>query len=65
MLNLSGFFQSLAQVRKDEGLAGWYSGLRVHLLRQIPNTAIMLCVFETTIFMYKKIYYTNSTSLGT
>lgn len=59
-----GFFQTLAQVRKDEGLAGWYSGLRVHLFRQIPNTAIMLCVVETTIFMYKKMYYSNSTSPG-
>jgi len=51
-----GFFQTLAQVKKEEGLAGWYSGLRVHPLRQVPNTAIMLCVVETTIFMYNRIY---------
>jgi len=49
-----GFFQTLGQVYKEEGIAGWYSGMRVHLLRQVPNSAIVLCVVESTIFLYKK-----------
>lgn len=49
-----GFLQTLMQVFKEEGYAGWYSGIRVHLLRQVPNSAIVLCVVESTIFFYKK-----------
>jgi len=47
-----GFFQTLKQVRLEEGYAGWYSGLRVHLLRVIPNNAIMMCVVETIVHRY-------------
>lgn len=49
-----GFFQTLKQVKLEEGYAGWYSGLRVHLLRVIPNNAIMMCVVECIVDWYSK-----------
>ena len=51
---ISGFFQTLKQVRLEEGYAGWYSGLRVHLFRVIPNNAIMMSVVEYITHKYAK-----------
>ena len=47
------FWQTLAQVRLEEGLSGWYSGMRVHLLRQVPNLAITMCFYEGFIYAYR------------
>ena len=51
-----GFAQTLAQVRLEEGYAGWYSGLRVHLLRVIPNNAIMFTMVEYITGLYARRY---------
>jgi len=48
------FWQTLAQVRLEEGLSGWYSGMRVHILRQVPNVAIQMCVYESVIYAYRR-----------
>jgi solute carrier family 25 protein 33/36 len=38
--------QSIALIAKEEGRKGLYSGLGPHLLRVVPNTAIMFMSFE-------------------
>uniref|UniRef100_A0A7S1ERM4 Mitochondrial carrier protein n=1 Tax=Timspurckia oligopyrenoides TaxID=708627 RepID=A0A7S1ERM4_9RHOD len=37
---------SLTKIYKEEGRRGLYSGLHVHLLRVVPNTAIMFLTYE-------------------
>lgn len=38
------FWQTLFLVWKEEGKAGLYRGLATQLVRQIPNTAIMMVI---------------------
>ena len=46
------FFQTLKLVLKEEGRAGVYRGLGTQLIRQIPNTAIVMATYE---FMVHKL----------
>jgi solute carrier family 25 protein 33/36 len=38
--------QSFRLIWKEEGWAGMYGGLSVHLLRTVPNAAIMFMIVE-------------------
>lgn len=49
-----GFAQTLRQVKKEDGLRGWYAGLRVHLMRIIPNNAIMMVTYEFIVYLHTK-----------
>lgn len=43
------FFQTLLKVWRDEGLRGLYGGMSAHLLRVVPNTAIVFCTYEAVV----------------
>ncbi|XP_037537674.1 solute carrier family 25 member 36-A [Nematolebias whitei] len=45
------FFQTLLMVPKEEGYGALYRGLTTHLVRQIPNTAIMMCTYEVVVYL--------------
>uniref|UniRef100_M4A1N7 Solute carrier family 25 member 36a n=1 Tax=Xiphophorus maculatus TaxID=8083 RepID=M4A1N7_XIPMA len=45
------FFQTLTTVPREEGYRALYRGLATHLVRQIPNTAIMMCTYELTVYL--------------
>ncbi|XP_064610468.1 solute carrier family 25 member 36-A-like [Liolophura sinensis] len=45
------FFQTLALVFKEEGYRGLYRGLATQLVRQIPNTAIMMSTYELVVYL--------------
>uniref|UniRef100_A0AAV2J4Z8 Solute carrier family 25 member 36 n=2 Tax=Knipowitschia caucasica TaxID=637954 RepID=A0AAV2J4Z8_KNICA len=45
------FFQTLTTVPKEEGYRALYRGLTPHLVRQIPNTAIMMCTYEFVVYL--------------
>lgn len=45
------FFQTLALVFKEEGHHGLYRGLGTQLIRQIPNTAIMMATYEAAVYL--------------
>lgn len=47
------FFQTLSLVYQEEGRAGLYRGLSTQLIRQIPNTAIMMVTYELIIYLFK------------
>uniref|UniRef100_A0AAV2JV25 Solute carrier family 25 member 36 n=2 Tax=Knipowitschia caucasica TaxID=637954 RepID=A0AAV2JV25_KNICA len=47
------FFQTLLTVPKEEGYRALYRGLTTHLVRQIPNTAIMMCTYEVVVYLLK------------
>ena len=41
-----GFVQSLKLIAKEEGRRGLYGGMGLHLLRSVPNAAVMFLTFE-------------------
>lgn len=40
------FIQTMLLVWREEGRSGLYRGLGTQLVRQIPNTAIMMATYE-------------------
>ena len=48
------FWQTLFTVYKNEGRRGLYRGLVTQLIRQIPNTAIMMSTYELTVYVLTK-----------
>ncbi|XP_043227005.1 solute carrier family 25 member 36-A-like isoform X1 [Amphibalanus amphitrite] len=47
------FFQTLRVVWAEEGYRGLYRGLGTQLVRQIPNTAIMMSTYETVVYVLR------------
>lgn len=47
----TGFWQTLGLVCKEEGMRGVYRGLTTQLVRQIPNTAIMMATYEAVVYL--------------
>lgn len=45
------FWQTVYTVWKEEGKAGLYRGLGTQLVRQIPNTAIMMATYEAVVYV--------------
>lgn len=45
------FWQTLALVYQEEGHRGLYKGLSIQLIRQIPNTAIMMATYEAVVYL--------------
>ncbi|CAL1532619.1 unnamed protein product [Lymnaea stagnalis] len=45
----NSFFQTLFLVFREEGRAGLYRGLGTQLIRQIPNTAIVMATYEAVV----------------
>ncbi|XP_023932010.1 mitochondrial carrier protein Rim2-like, partial [Lingula anatina] len=48
------FFQTLGTVLREEGRRGLYRGLGTQLVRQIPNTAVMMSTYEATVYVLTK-----------
>ncbi|XP_062505572.1 solute carrier family 25 member 36-A-like [Corticium candelabrum] len=46
------FFQSLLRVWQEEGVRGLYGGLGTHLIRVIPNSAIMFATYEMIVRLW-------------
>ncbi|OQV17141.1 Solute carrier family 25 member 36-A [Hypsibius exemplaris] len=45
------FWQTLSTVIREERFRGLYSGLTAHLIRQIPNTAVTMVVYESVVYL--------------
>ncbi|KAJ8388725.1 hypothetical protein AAFF_G00131340 [Aldrovandia affinis] len=45
------FFQTFSTLIKEEGYRALYRGLTTHLVRQIPNTAIMMSTYELVVYL--------------
>eukprot|EP00607_Mallomonas_marina_P003992 CAMPEP_0182438002 /NCGR_PEP_ID=MMETSP1167-20130531/85440_1 /TAXON_ID=2988 /ORGANISM="Mallomonas Sp, Strain CCMP3275" /LENGTH=142 /DNA_ID=CAMNT_0024631143 /DNA_START=793 /DNA_END=1221 /DNA_ORIENTATION=- len=50
----SGFLTTLQQIAREEGVRGLYGGMSMHLLRSVPNAAIMFSTYELTSRWMKK-----------
>ncbi|XP_022795902.1 solute carrier family 25 member 36-A-like [Stylophora pistillata] len=46
----NSFLQTLKTVIREEGWRGLYGGLGTHLIRQVPNTAIMFFTYEGVVY---------------
>ena len=57
-----GFWQTLRHVWLTEGRAGLYRGLATQLVRQIPNTAIMMSTYEAVVYLCHKHNAANNNS---
>ena len=58
----NGFFQTLALVAREEGVRGLYKGMATHLIRQIPNTAIVMTSYELLIRYFEWDALTRNTA---
>lgn len=47
------FMQSIMLVWREEGRSGLYRGLGTQLVRQIPNTAVMMATYELIVCLLK------------
>ncbi|EDO49687.1 predicted protein [Nematostella vectensis] len=47
------FFQTLGTVLREEGWRGLYGGLGTHVIRQVPNTAIMFFTYEGVVYILR------------
>ena len=47
----TSFWKTLRIVYQEEGRRGLYRGLATQLVRQIPNTAIMMSTYELTYYV--------------
>lgn len=43
------FFQTLLKVWRDEGVRGLYGGMSAHLIRVVPNTAVVFFTYEAVV----------------
>jgi len=48
------FFQTLSTVFAEEGVRGLYRGLATQLVRQIPNTAIVMSTYEAVVYILSR-----------
>ena len=61
-LKYRSFWQTMGLVYKEEGRPGLYRGLATNLIRQIPNTAVMMATYELTVHLINK-YNARSTNI--
>ena len=50
----TGLLQAAKLVLKEEGLGALYGGMTAHLMKVVPNSAIMFFCYELLLHAYKK-----------
>lgn len=61
-IKYKGFWQTLSLVYQEEGHRGLYRGLSIQLIRQIPNTAIMMATYEAVVHMLTTYFNSKDVS---
>jgi len=62
----TGFVNTLNIIAKEEGVRGLYGGMGLHLLRSVPNAAVMFVTFElVSNFLDKQTVQVNPLPLTT
>ncbi|CAK9826696.1 Mitochondrial carrier protein Rim2 [Anthophora retusa] len=54
------FWQTVRTVYTEEGFHGLYRGLGTHLIRQIPNTAIIMATYEAVVYLLSRHFHERS-----
>jgi solute carrier family 25 protein 33/36 len=52
VLKYTGLWQSLTLIIKEEGAASLYGGMTAHLMRVVPNAAIMFFCYEAIVYNF-------------
>eukprot|EP00056_Hartaetosiga_gracilis_P015668 m.242143 g.242143 ORF g.242143 m.242143 type:complete len:345 (-) comp30239_c0_seq1:39-1073(-) len=55
----TSFFQTLKFVAEREGVSSLYRGMTTHMLRSVPNAAILILTYELTVRTYKNFVREN------
>ena len=50
----NSLYDAFSTIAREEGRAGLYRGMAVHLSRTVPNTAIMFFVYEFVVNLWKQ-----------
>ncbi|XP_043601998.1 mitochondrial carrier protein Rim2 [Bombus pyrosoma] len=58
------FWQTLKTVHAEEGLHGLYRGLGTHLIRQIPNTAIIMATYEAVVYLLSRHFHEQAMNMS-
>ncbi|CAK9817876.1 Mitochondrial carrier protein Rim2 [Anthophora plagiata] len=58
------FWQTLRTVYTEEGIHGLYRGLGTHLIRQIPNTAIIMATYEAVVYLLSRHFHERSLTIN-
>lgn len=58
------FTQTLRTVYTEEGPYGLYRGLGTHLIRQIPNTAIIMATYEAVVYLLSRHFHQRSLAVA-
>lgn len=58
------FWQTLRTIVVEEGPSGLYRGLGTHLIRQIPNTAIMMATYEAIVYILSMHFHQHSLAIS-
>ncbi|XP_076653318.1 replication in mitochondria 2 [Halictus rubicundus] len=56
------FWQTLRTVVAEEGPNGLYRGLGTHLIRQIPNTAIIMATYEAVVYILSRHFHQHASN---
>lgn len=59
-----GFWQTTNTIMAEEGSRGLYRGLTTQLLRQIPNTAIMMATYEAVVYISSNNFHQVSAEVN-
>ncbi|KAI9321825.1 mitochondrial carrier domain-containing protein [Dichotomocladium elegans] len=57
----TGLWQSLRLIIKEEGVASLYGGMTAHLMRVVPNAAIMFFCYEAILHHFDKDSHSSTT----
>lgn len=54
----------IKQIYRNQGIAGFYGGFRINLIRILPNTAIMFASYEKLSHYLETLYYKRKLQNG-
>lgn len=60
----SGLVNTISRIYKEEGIAAFYGGMTAHLLRVVPNSAIMFFCYEFFVYGVSKNFFPPATTLS-
>ena len=54
-----GLWQTAARIAREEGITAFYGGMTAHLMRVVPNSAIMFFCYECLVHGYSHLVATD------
>jgi solute carrier family 25, member 33/36 len=61
-IKYNGLRQAIRLIYKEEGMTAFYSGMTAHLMRVVPNSAIMFFCYEVLVYTFHHSSYDTPSS---